>query len=119
MKSKRKDKHLQFVEKNLDLLSYKAGEGFVRQGKGVLIVRKVPGSNDINSTYLSADEILKDLAPSSDTSKESESFQTLKRSLEVYDPESQFVLILHMKRKAKIFLANLSQTYAEVTGENQ
>lgn len=109
MKPKRKDKHLQFVEKNLDLLSHKAGEGFVNQGKGVLIVRKIPGSNDINSTYISADEILKDLAPASDTSQESESLQTLKRSLEVYDPETQFVLILHMKRKAQIFLANRAQ----------
>jgi len=110
MKPKRKDKHLQFVEKNLDLLSHKAAEGFVNQGKGVLIVRKIPGSNDINSTYLSADEILKDLGTASDTSQESESFQTLKRSLEVYNPESQFVLILHMKRNAKIFLANRAET---------
>ncbi|MBW2012056.1 MAG: hypothetical protein JRI32_10620, partial [Deltaproteobacteria bacterium] len=72
MKPKRKDKHLQFVEKNLDLLSYKAAQGFDNQGKGVLIVRKIPGSNDINSTYLCADEILEDLAPASDTSQENE-----------------------------------------------
>jgi hypothetical protein len=111
MKPKRKkDKHLQFVEKNLDLLSHKAAEGFVNQGKGVLIVRKIPGSNDINSTYISADEILKDLELASDTSQENETLQTLKRSLEVYNPETQFVLILHMKRKAEMFLANRAQT---------
>jgi hypothetical protein len=109
MKPKRKDKHLEFVEKNLEILTLKAAEGFHNQGKGVLIVRKVPGSNDINTTYIFTDEILRTFNSPSDTSPVSKSFQTLKKSLEGYNPETQFVLILYMKNQAKIFVANRAE----------
>ncbi len=107
---RRKDKHLQFAKKNLELLFKKATEGFGDEGRGVLVARKNPGSSDIDTGYIFSDKILQALELASKTPAARESFEALKEALEVYNPEGQFVLILHMKGKAKTLLMDKAKS---------
>ena len=116
---RRKDKHLQFAKKNLELLFKKATEGFRDEGRGVLVARKNPGSSDIDTGYIFSDKILQALEPASKTPAARKSFEALKEALEVYNPEGQFVLILHMKGKAKTLLMDKAKiSFGKASGSS-
>ena len=91
-------KQEQFIVKHQHTLGDLAAEGFHDQGKGVLVVRKERGMKDFGVTYLPQNEFLKVTDMPGNGAKRFEA------TMAKYDPHKEFVLILHMQRKAQFFI---------------